>query len=441
MSVENRRNVIDILSLNHNIPKDWEIIEKEYKAVDIDKLKIDGNTYTNYGAYAFIWEISYVKPPERSANGAISNLNSYAVIITGHLIIDYSIISIDDWRSIFRSQLEKREFVVECYDPIYNEKTKLKMYFATEQMPKFRFINRKIFTSTKQEWEDYILLYGVGEYTLEMIGTNNDLDLVSVVYHLNPPKDSDGYPIVPDEQIGEPDVYKGEEILIGKSAGFQTETFNGKYKFVGWNINPEGGEKGNYLDGYAYTINTNLVLYAIWESNEEKTLTFNYGLSQPMIDESTMQYVNNRKVVKGKSIGALPNFDQTPSVEYNGEEKHPYTNGKWWKTPTKSKKVDENGNDITDTLIVKSGELYWSDYDSTIYLLYDTVKYKATYYLDGALYSEVEIEYNSSLILPKLVKPDHTFSGWYTDSDYKNSAPLTMPPEPITLYARFVKNQ
>ena len=92
MSVENRRNVIDILSLNHNIPEDWEIIEKEYKAVDIDKLKIDGNTYTNYGAYAFIWEISYVKPPERSANGAISNLNSYAVIITGHLIIDYSII-------------------------------------------------------------------------------------------------------------------------------------------------------------------------------------------------------------------------------------------------------------------------------------------------------------------------------------------------------------
>lgn len=441
MSFENRRSIIDILTLNQNVPEEWDIIDKEYKAVGIDRLKIDGNTYTNYGAYSFIWEISYVTSPERSSGGVIDNLDSYPIIIVGHLIIDYSIISIDDWRAIFRGQLEKREFVVECYDPIYNEPTKLKMYFPPEQMPKFKTINRKIFNSTKEEWEDYILLYGVGDYQLEMIGTNSALDLVSVVYHLNPPKDDSGYPIVPDQQIGEPNVYKGEEIIIGRAATFKNETFDGRYKFVGWNINPQGGEKGNYLDGYAYTINTNLVLYARWESTEEKTLTFNYGLSTPMIDSLTMQEVNNRKVVQGKSIGALPTFNTEPSVEIEKTLYYPYTNGQWWKVPVKAQKVDENGNDITNTLIVKDNELYWSDKDTTIYLLYDTKEYMLTYYLDGNLYASANVKYNTPLALPTLYKNGYLFSGWFFDSEFKKAAPnnLSMPPKSIQLYAKFTE--
>lgn len=438
MSYNNRRSVPEILSLNHNIPSDWEIIKTEYKPVGMERVKIDSNTYTNYGAYSFIWEISYVVPPERSSGGQMSNLNSHAVIITGHFIIDYSIISIDDWRSIFRSQLEKREFVVECYDPIYDKTTKLKMYFPPEEMPKFRTVNRKFFNYSEDKVEEYLLLFGVSEYKLEMIGTNNDLDLVSVIYHLNPPSDT-GFT---DEQVGEDDVYKGEEIVIGKGTDFQEETFNGKYKFKGWNINPNGGDKGNYLDGYAYTINTDLVLYAIWEKSEENTLTYSYGLSDPMVDTTNMSYVNNKKVVKGKSIGSLPTFNPSPSVVIDDKTYYPYTNGQWWKVPVKVKKVDESGVDITDTLIVKNNELYWSDYDATIYLLYDKSKYTLTYYLDGKLYgSTINAEYNSSLVLPTLVKENHTFSGWYIDSGFTKKAPNNMPPYSINLYAKFTENK
>ena len=55
-----RRGVVDILRLNPNIPEDWEIRDREYNAVDIDKVVIDGDTFTNYGDFQFVWEKSYV---------------------------------------------------------------------------------------------------------------------------------------------------------------------------------------------------------------------------------------------------------------------------------------------------------------------------------------------------------------------------------------------
>ena len=112
MSYENRRNLIDILKLDPNIPEDFEIIDKEYRAVDIEKVVIGGNTYTNYGAYSYILEKTYVKSPSRSASGSIGNLNSYATFLTGHLVIDFSIISIDDYRAIMRQHYEQNENVV-----------------------------------------------------------------------------------------------------------------------------------------------------------------------------------------------------------------------------------------------------------------------------------------------------------------------------------------
>ena len=65
MSVTNRRNLIDIISLNPNNETDLNVLNKEYRAVDIDKVVIDENVYTNYGAYSFVWEKTYVKSPER----------------------------------------------------------------------------------------------------------------------------------------------------------------------------------------------------------------------------------------------------------------------------------------------------------------------------------------------------------------------------------------
>ena len=256
-----RRSTYDILSLDPQNAEHWKAIKEEYRAVDIDKVIIDGDTFTNYGAFQFTWEKSYVKSPTRSSNGAIDNLNSYATFVTPHLIINFSLMSIDDYRAIMRKDLEKNEFVVECYDPIYNQWTVNKMYLGTAEMAKLHLINRKRFNGL--EWEEFMEIVGVEGYTIDLIGTNNDLDLVGVTYHLNPPLVTG----VSDYTLGEDDVYRGKEIVIGSAAKEITkETFNDRYVFSRWNIKSSGGEQGNYTDGNNYVINAPLILYAQWQT-------------------------------------------------------------------------------------------------------------------------------------------------------------------------------
>ena len=59
-----------------------EKFNTEYNATEIAHIKIDGNTFKNYGQYQFIWEKTFVKSPERSSHGSIGNLNSYATFLT-----------------------------------------------------------------------------------------------------------------------------------------------------------------------------------------------------------------------------------------------------------------------------------------------------------------------------------------------------------------------
>ena len=437
-----RNSVYDILSLNPNIPADWEIIKREYLAVDIDKVIIDGDTFTNYGDFQFVWEKSYVKEPKRSGNGVVGNLNSYATFITPHLIMNFSIMSIDDYRAIMRKDLERNEFVVECYDPIYNVRIKKKMYFGTPEMAKLFTIAKVRFNG--EDWEEFVELVGVREYSVEMIGTNADLDLVSVRYIVNPPQVTENgvtTTLVPDFATdgGEEDVYSGDDLVIGGNTDIPNETFGGKYKFTKWNIssaNPtEPKEHGNYLNGYAYTINADIVLYAQWEAVTDHTLTFNYGLADPAIDESSYTYETSRKVIKGKSIGVLPTAE-TPKVKYkdlDGNEKEytPYYNGQWYKTPIKA----------SNSIPLSNNELYWSDRDSTIYLLYDVSTYALNLYLDGSLYQSNYIAYGTPMNLPLLVKSGYTFDGWYTTSNYQEGTKTSenMPPYSLTLYARWIK--
>lgn len=245
-----RRSVYDILALDPN--KDWETIKENYVATDIEKIVIGGNTFTNYGDFQFVWEKSYVKSPERSADGSIGNLNSYPTFVTPHLIINFSIMSIDDYRKIMRMDLEQNEFVVECYDPIYNKPFKGKMYFGTPQMAKlFKIAKVRL---NGDEWEEFVELVGAQEYTVELIGTNNDLEKVSVSYSYNHISES----LLKIEF--EPSVYRGEEIVIGANCTFQKNPPSGMI-FKHW-VDASGMI---YTDGAVITVNNKLDLYAIWD--------------------------------------------------------------------------------------------------------------------------------------------------------------------------------
>ena len=435
-----RRSVYDILSLDPQT--DWDALKANYVATDIEKVKIGGNTFTNYGDFQFAWEKSYNESPERSIGGVIDNLNSQTTFVTPHLILNFAVMSIDDYRKIMRLDLEQNEFVVECYDPIYNKPFKGKMYFATPQMAKLFKLAKIRFDSGR--WEEFVELVGVQEYTVELIGTNADLDLVSVIYHLNPPRDT-GYA---DYSIGDNEIYSGEDVVIGAVATDITEeTFNGKYKFSKWNVEKENPtipkDTGNYLNGYSYTINygdeiiadgqSTFHLYAQWEATTNHTLTFNYGLADPVINESSYSYETSRTVVQGQSIGNLPIAD-IPSVKIKKGDKtetyYPYHSGAWYKTPVKA----------DNSVAVSDGTIYWLNKDSSIYLLFETYSYPLNLYLDGVLYQSNSIQYNTPMNLPYLVKEGKKLDGWYTTADFQSGTKVSgnMPPYDLTLYARWV---
>lgn len=383
---------------------------------NIDKVTIDNNVFTDYTAFTFLMEKSYVKSPVRSSNGSIDNLDSYAWFLTPHLKMDFSLMSIDTYRTMMKLIQTKNEFTVTCYDVVNDKDVTHNMYFATEQMPKLWAIAKAL------NGDEWVELLGVQDYTIELIGTNTAINNLSVVYHFNPPSSSG----LPDYTEGEKSVVKGAEVIIGSSSVIPNSAPSG-YKFKQWNDKPDGSGTV-YTDGYVVTINSDLVLYATWEVNTNHTLNYSYGLSTPMISDN--KYVYSQTVVEGQSIGTLPTFDSSPTVTYGGDNDTkytPYYNGAWYKTPTKS----------TNSVAIKNGDIYWTSQDSTIYLIYDTRSYTVNYYLEGTLNATSSIQYNVSVPLPQYVQSGKTFDGWYTDSDYTKKFSGLMPPFALNLYGRW----
>lgn len=386
-------------------------------AKNIDKVVIDGNTFTDFSAFTFLMEKSYVKSPVRSSNGSIDNLDSYAWFLTPHLKMDFGLMSIDSYRTIMKLIQSKNEFTVTCYDVVNDKDVTHNMYFATEQMPKLWAIAKAL------NGDEWVELLGVQDYTVELIGTNTSTSLLSIVYHSNPPASSG----LTDSSMGGESVAKGSEIIVGSGAESIVSTPPDGYKFKHWNDKADG-TGAVYTNGNAITLNAELILYAIWEVTTNYTLNFSYGLSQPAVGTDYKQ-IFSKSVTYGSPIGELPTFDPNPSVDYKEQKYYPYSNGNWYRTAVKT----------PTSVPVKSDDIYNIEQDSTIYLLYDKSKYTLNYYLSGELYAADSVEYNAAISLPKLIRSGYTFDGWYSDSEYKTKFNGKMPPFGLNLYAKWIE--
>lgn len=431
------RTINDIMRLSS------EERRTEYQAVDIGKVYINNIPFDNYGEYSFIWEKSYVKSPERSSDGSIGNLNSYATFITPHLKIDFSMMSIDYYRQLMKLIYSQNEFVVRCYDVVYNKIITCKMYFTTEEMPKLWTIANKM-QKGADEWEEWVDLVGVQGYTVEMVGTNSPVDLISVRYYANYPNANNSPDI--DDTLHEngDDITLGEEFVIGQGISYPTQTPPVGYRFVGWGEKADTKITEVIQNGTVFTATQGLVdensqtinFYAIWETSNKSILGFNYGLATPKFSSEVadIETYYSREVQQGISIGILPEFN-LPSVKYQGkndskkEDYFPYINGKWYKSPVKGEVVNNNTP-------------YWRAADTTIYLLFDIEKYYVYYVTNQSDFtiSPQKIEYGATVFMPNLAKQGWTFNGWYLDSGFtKTLQGTTMPPEDITLYAKWTK--
>lgn len=399
---------------------------------NIDKVTINGNVFTDYSAFSFLWEKSYIKSPVRSGDGTIGNLNSYATFLTPHLKIDFGLMSIDSYRKIMQLIYSSNEFLVTCYDVVNNKDTTNKMYFSTEEMPKLWTI-----VDALNGDENAIMLLGVQDYTVEMIGTNANVDSITINYYLNSPTG-----LGQTTPIFSEDVPIGSEIVLGGGTGIDEYTFDG-YSFNGkWHLGSIDGTLYNHNDGFAIEkpyidgSSNSINFYADWKATNTYTLTYSYGLGTPQIDTSTMQEITSKQVQNGVAIGTLPN-SETPSVKYgeSGKEKtyYPYSNGGWYKTSIKG----ENSQKLT------ASTPYWLKGSTTIYQLYDTASYQVTYIVEGNTYSSVSIEYGTSIPMPRLIKSGYTFKGWEFNYNGKSQTltSMKMPPFDITLTAVFEENK
>ena len=402
---------------------------------DVQKIIIDGNTFTGYKTYSFFWEKTFVRQPERSLSGVIDNLNSYSTFITPHLQINFAMMSIEDYRRLYSLIMSKNEFVVTCYNVLTNEMTTNKMYFYPDTLPKLNMMVRQITNNGARE--KWIELLGVQDYTIEMVGTNASMDKVSVVYHLNPPSGTSES----DQTFANEDIYKNQEFIVGKNSTFQKETFGNKYAFTTWNTKPDGSGVA-YIDGNSYFTNESLVLYAQWREFGIYTLSYAYGLGTPRTDDDSGKELTSKWIIYNQPLGTLPNSLEPPSVTYSKNtysgDNSPYYNGAWYKTATKS----------SDSVPLTADTPYWLNNNTTIYQLYDVRKYKLTInsVWDSSYPTEATLPYGTVLLLPDPtpsgLAPEKKFKGWYwyekvDGKQVKTEFNGTMPPFNIEITAEW----
>lgn len=270
------RTIREILSLSPSERKSlFQASGLENK--HIDRVTIDDIHFNDYSAFTFLMEKTMVTSPTRSMDGSME-LDTHAWFLTPHLKIDFSLMSIEAYRIIMKLIRSKNEFLVTCYDIVEDKDVTHKMYFATEQMPKLWSIARALnrINVQTQRPEYYTELIGVQDYTVELIGTNNDYETSTITYNLNTPSDAtwSGAITATEEAATRYTTNIGVSIWDGTTNDKGEEntqyianlTFNNKYKFKCWSEN-KNGTGFTYLDGNEYRITQDTTLYAIWEAS------------------------------------------------------------------------------------------------------------------------------------------------------------------------------
>ncbi len=249
-----------------------ERLQEYYKSTQLDRVQIDGEEFSGFFEYTYLDEKTYFTEPSRAQNGEISNLNTYAVFITAHLKMDYTYMQIEDYRRLMRLLNSKNEFTVTAYDIVNDTRVTRNMYFATPSMPKVH--------------TRYLQAKGILNYSVELIGTNTDMQTYTITYNYNIP--SDAVPIFSErtaqqtftqnisDNVGRDALYK----ITGtdnKEHSYALNLINGVYTapnkdpmpnyiFESWNTKADGTGFG-YRAGDAYFFTADQTLYAKWRKS------------------------------------------------------------------------------------------------------------------------------------------------------------------------------
>ena len=218
-----------------------QALQDNYNRTRLDLVEIDGEKFSSYSTFTYYEAKTYVKSPTRSQTGAMGNLNSYATFVTPRLKISFNYMDIDVYRRLIQLINSKNEFTVTCYDVESDTRVTNKMYFSPNDYPEI--------------YQQKLKVLGLLNYEIELVGTNNDLDYVSLTYNANT---TDTVSQMPTSR----EIPKNTNVVIGNGL---TPTRSG-YEFVKWGTSADGSTF-NYLNGEEYLIYKNTTLYAIWRAS------------------------------------------------------------------------------------------------------------------------------------------------------------------------------
>lgn len=415
----------------------------------ISEVKIDGISIRGFSAFSFVRKLSYVKSPQRSGDGTIGNLNSYAVFTTPQLQIDFSLLFIDSYRDIMNLIYARREHLVECYDIVRDTRVQEKMYFEPEELPKIWTIAREV----QGQCNSVIELLGVQDYSVVMVGTNNPTQNVNVIYY-----DKNGNIIGSETGAENTEFLLGSGVSIPDIDGY---AFNNAWERFVYTEDESGQlvEKTiqTYINNEAYRLvlkspeeqDTKTISFkAQYKDTQEFILSLSYGLGEPYYDNKGNQ-VSAIKFVPIETIGTaiskanitlntgsilldLPVSDNPTIVE--NEITYPtHIRQGWYYTSqigVNSKQVNIN------TELSNSSNLI-------IYQVFEPVKHTISY-MDGAtkIYEDItDFAYGNSVPIFTPSKIGYNFVGWYRNADFSGNkvSSMSMPPYNLVLYAKWEK--
>ena len=388
---------------------------KTGREAPLHRIKIDNTFIGGYGTYSFYIQKTYAKEPERSTSGAIDNLDSYVTFLTPTVRLKFNAMSMTQYCELIKLMHSKNEFQVTCYDIVYGQERTFNAYFSPDDYPELFVLDLE--------------MLAVLNYEIELIGTNTDLNTYSITYHLNAP---DGT----DRTVASNNYPMGQEVIVGQGAE-SVKSLDG-YKFNGWNTNSDVEKGTPFVDGTAYKINADLVLYAQWAGNDEYKLSFDYGVGV-IPKDSNNENITSITIKCNDKITCIDS-EETKAVTFLEKEYNPYEETpKWYWTPTPvlGKEQDNSEEIISGTTV------YSVNGNSTIYQLFSTREYSITF-KDGnaessTILSTVTGEYGSKIAKPNL--PSGT-KEWYISSvggESVNNVPFsqsTMPPVDVVVYAK-----
>lgn len=258
----------------------------------IHKVIINGTVFENYSEYGFIHRKTYEEEPVRT-NGVIQNLNAYKTFLTPQLSFSFKYMPISAYRALMQLvNSTANEFDVVCYDYINDIELKAKMYFEPKEIANLLILVKG------QGLEQQLTTLAVLDESFNLVGTNADLDLISITFNAN------GGTVISNPN-GEGVYGEYFEMPTGNEfsrTGYLVDNYNTKADGTGISYKPN----------FIVQITHSLELYVIWKANTTFNLSFNYGDVQPPVgSENDENWTRSKIVTQGMPIGALPQPSQT----------------------------------------------------------------------------------------------------------------------------------